>query len=336
MPPSLDESISQTPERHAGYTTTATLPKGPPESGHQHVEAPPRVIPPREGLPAVPDVGAPSCQQDCCAREESECESEVTDQRHYADVCYSLLAYLEDAESEIETLEEAFRSVADPLDLALMKAPGVDVVEDMRRCAKVNADFLTMLVQSDECIPEFWELPKDHQVQERNSVKVRTVLRQFVRDWADEGAEERQAQYGCLLDALEKYIPLPRQAPGQVQKPRVLAPGSGLARLPFECARRGYAAQGNEFSYHMLQGSKWVLNETATHHTHTIYPFILNMENRRNTRDHLRGVRIPDICPSAILCPPGVETSPEDYTTKPNSLVASKESPPYLSAPRLR
>lgn len=43
------------------------------------------------------------------------------------------------------------------------------------------------------------------------------------------------------------------------KKPRVLTPGSGLSRLPFECARRGYAAQGNEFSYHMLQGCKWVL-----------------------------------------------------------------------------
>ena len=53
----------------------------------------------------------------------------------------------------------------------------------------------------------FWQVPPDHQVQERNSVKVRTVLRQFVRDWADEGAKEREVQYGCLLDALERHVP---------------------------------------------------------------------------------------------------------------------------------
>lgn len=102
-------------------------------------------------------------------------------------------------------------------------------------------------------------MPSDHQVQERNSIKVRTVLRQFVRDWADEGAPERDLQYGCLLDALGRYVPNAfKESGGQAKKSRVLTPGSGLSRLPFECARRGYAAQGNEFSYHMLQGCKWV------------------------------------------------------------------------------
>ena len=108
-------------------------------------------------------------------------------------------------------------------------------------------------------LSRFWQMPGDHQVQERNSIKVRTVLRQFVRDWADEGAPERDLQYGCLLDALERYVPNAfKESGGQAKKSRVLTPGSGLSRLPFECARRGYAAQGNEFSYHMLQGCKWV------------------------------------------------------------------------------
>ena len=322
MPPSLDESMSQAPQLHGGYAASAAVP-GVAESGRQPV-VPPRVVPPREGYTAaIAATSATCCQDPRCAYaaaevgSDSDSESEATDQQHYADVCYSLLAYAEDAESDIESIEEFFRNVLDPHDLALMKAPGIKMVEQMRRCASINAEFLTMLVRSDECIPEFWELPPNHQVQERNSVKVRTVLRQFVRDWADEGAEERRSQYGCLLDALEKYIPLPKHAGGQpFKKPRVLAPGSGLARLPFECARRGYAAQGNEFSYHMLQGSKWVLNETSADHTHTIYPFILNMENRKNMSDHMRGVCIPDVCPSAILCPPGVETGPEEHLFK--------------------
>ena len=32
--------------------------------------------------------------------------------------------------------------------------------------------------------------------------------------------------------------------------------------------------------------------------------------------DHMRGVCIPDVCPSAILCPPGVETGPEEHLFK--------------------
>ncbi|CDJ48059.1 hypothetical protein, conserved [Eimeria brunetti] len=84
----------------------------------------------------------------------------------------------------------------------------------------------------------------------RNLSKVRSTLRQFVRDWAEEGAEEREAAYGPLLRALEEHLPI---IPGK-DPPRVLCPGSGLGRLPFEVMRRGYACQGNEFSYFMLIG----------------------------------------------------------------------------------
>jgi hypothetical protein len=37
---------------------------------------------------------------------------------------------------------------------------------------------------------------------------------------------------------------------------RVLCPGSGLGRLPFEVAKRGYGCQGNEFSFFMLLGNE--------------------------------------------------------------------------------
>ncbi len=41
---------------------------------------------------------------------------------------------------------------------------------------------------------------------------------------------------------------------------RVLCPGAGLGRLVFEVVCRGYACQGNEFSYFMLFVSNFVLN----------------------------------------------------------------------------
>lgn len=207
------------------------------------------------------------------------------------------------------TIAETFH-IPDPRDQAMMKLKVDDLMNEMKQCIVVNDHFLKMLVLSDLDAQDYWQMPPDHQVQERNSMKARTVLRQFVRDWGDEGAQERDVQYGCLLDALERYVPKNARPSGG--KPRVLAPGSGLSRLPFECARRGYAAQGNEFSYHMLQGCKWVLNETDREKSHVIYPFVLNLENRRNALDHVRPVAIPDVCPSRILCPPGVDPNPED------------------------
>ncbi|KAJ3281183.1 hypothetical protein HDU76_008995, partial [Blyttiomyces sp. JEL0837] len=65
--------------------------------------------------------------------------------------------------------------------------------------------------------------------------KVRTVLRQFVRDWAKEGAAERLATYQPILDALESiYKDVSVEERGLLS---VLVPGAGLGRLAFEIAR---------------------------------------------------------------------------------------------------
>ena len=53
---------------------------------------------------------------------------------------------------------------------------------------------------------------------------------------------------------------------------RVLVPGAGLARLVLEVAARGYGAQGNEFSYHMLLCSNFLLNSRLRPKALTIYP----------------------------------------------------------------
>ncbi|CDJ67865.1 GD16577, related, partial [Eimeria necatrix] len=133
----------------------------------------------------------------------------------------------------------------------------------------------------------------------RNLSKVRSTLRQFVRDWAEEGAEEREAAYGPLLRALEEHLPI---TPGQ-DPPRVLCPGSGLGRLPFEVMRKGYACQGNEFSYFMLIGSDFLLNSRLTPKSLPLQPYCLSTSNRRSQTDHLDVVWVPDVAPSEHVGP---------------------------------
>jgi carnosine N-methyltransferase len=58
-------------------------------------------------------------------------------------------------------------------------------------------------------------------------------MKHFVRDWADEGDEERQQSFGCILKSLA-------QTPRTKDKPlRVLLPGSGLGRLAHEVDNLG-------------------------------------------------------------------------------------------------
>ncbi|KAG6806702.1 hypothetical protein H0H93_002580, partial [Arthromyces matolae] len=84
--------------------------------------------------------------------------------------------------------------------------------------------------------------------------KLRTTLKQLVRDWSEEGRAEREACYEPMKDALAKHfsnvpaeerfcpsqsIPPPLTYPANVyrNKLRVLVPGTGLGRLAYDVAR---------------------------------------------------------------------------------------------------
>ncbi|KAJ1301282.1 hypothetical protein OPQ81_003687 [Rhizoctonia solani] len=131
--------------------------------------------------------------------------------------------------------------------------------------------------------------------------KVRSTLKQFVRDWGVEGKVERDSCYGPMLDALcEHFHDVPVEERGNF---RVLVPGAGLGRLAWDVAARGFTCQGNEFSHYMLLASYFVLNRTRAKFEHTIHPFIHSISNTVSARSLLRAVQIPDVLPSDL--PPG-------------------------------
>ncbi|ANQ07896.1 Uncharacterized protein PCOAH_00020230 [Plasmodium coatneyi] len=124
----------------------------------------------------------------------------------------------------------------------------------------------------------------------QNMSKVRSTLRQFVRDWSIEGKHERDSAYEPMLKSLDKYLPITDD-----YVPKILCPGSGLGRLPYEVAKKGYRSQGNEFSYFMLLASNFILNYYNEKESLKIQPYCLNTLNRRRRDDHLKVVTLPDI-----------------------------------------
>ncbi|KAI0062566.1 N2227-domain-containing protein [Artomyces pyxidatus] len=131
--------------------------------------------------------------------------------------------------------------------------------------------------------------------------KVRSTLKQFVRDWSEKGREEREASYKPLKDALLEYfsdIPMEER-----HNFRVLVPGAGLGRLAYDVAKLGFSCQGNEFSHYMLLASFFILNRTDEINQHTIYPYVHSFSNLPNRTSMLQSVSIPDVLPSDI--PPG-------------------------------
>ncbi|KAG8884284.1 hypothetical protein FRB98_002524 [Tulasnella sp. 332] len=142
--------------------------------------------------------------------------------------------------------------------------------------------------------------------------KLRSTLKQFVRDWSAEGKEERDASYKPMLDALfDHFSDVPEN---QRLSVRVLVPGAGLARLAWECARAGFTSQGNEFSHFMLLSSYFILNRTDQVDQHTIYPYVHSFSNVRSASDLTRAIKIPDVRPSDLPDPSDFSLVAGDFT----------------------
>jgi carnosine N-methyltransferase len=89
--------------------------------------------------------------------------------------------------------------------------------------------------------------------------KLRSTLKQFVRDWSEEGKQERESCYKPMKDALIEYFAaVPPEARSNL---RILVPGAGLGRLAYDIAKLGFTCQGNEFSHYMLLSSYFILNK---------------------------------------------------------------------------
>ncbi|KAG8216200.1 putative carnosine N-methyltransferase [Butyriboletus roseoflavus] len=132
--------------------------------------------------------------------------------------------------------------------------------------------------------------------------KLRSTLKQFVRDWSEDGKAERDSCYEPMKRVLEEYFK------GRDRRTiRVLVPGAGLGRLAYDVAKLGFACQGNEFSHYMLLSSYLILNKTESIGEYTIYPYIHSFSNIPSKNALLRPVKIPDILPSDL--PPGTDFS---------------------------
>lgn len=248
--------------------------------------------------------------------EDGCCEDGMDAERcHFLDVCWSFMKYQEDVSYDLGRIQEAINSL-DAHDMALWEVDGVRLMKELKIASSVNAKFLSILPSPEvsgvdlgpDCDKVVRTVPTSHRVASRNSSKVRSTLRQFVRDWAAEGKGERDDNYLPLIEALKKIMPATdsegrflQNGQGQNGAPKVLCPGSGLGRLPFDLARIGYDAQGNEFSYHMLLGSHLILNRCNQANAFTIYPFVMSLGNRKGKSDQLRPVKIPESPPSQCL-----------------------------------
>ncbi|OQS07067.1 hypothetical protein THRCLA_00923 [Thraustotheca clavata] len=179
-----------------------------------------------------------------------------------------------------------------------------DNITSLLRCAKKNQEFWDDICEMQKRFGPEVQLPAHVNFKQplktpyRHYSKLKSTLHQCVRDWAEEGAEERERCYKPLLDALERALPVTKE---NKFKQKVLVPGAGLGRLALEIVSRGYVTEGNEFSYQMLFTSNFILNCASQPNSITLHPWIDNPSNVISFKDFSRPVTIPDVSPAQLL-----------------------------------
>ncbi|KAG7881312.1 hypothetical protein KL938_003442 [Ogataea parapolymorpha] len=161
----------------------------------------------------------------------------------------------------------------------------------------LNAQFLEQIAMT---VAPMWGSEPDPGVWAECSAqdldKVRSILVQFAREWSAECADERAASFGRILQECENLFPDVVNR----QNVEVLVPGSGLGRLVVEFVRRGFRTQGNEFSYHMLTNSSFIVNHSFCENNFVICPYLHKSSNVSKRTDQIRQVYIPDFNPGDI------------------------------------
>ncbi|CAG8683221.1 17001_t:CDS:10, partial [Acaulospora morrowiae] len=124
------------------------------------------------------------------------------------------------------------------------------------------------------------------QVTEFDMDKLRSTIKQFLREWSLEGQPERDTTYKPLLESLIDYfkdVPIEKRP-----SIKVLVPGAGLGRLAFDIVTQAV----KEMNFR----STWI----ERIHQYEIYPFIHSFSNIISSDDQLRPVYIPDALPSSV------------------------------------
>ncbi|VUG18435.1 DEBR0S3_10814g1_1 [Brettanomyces bruxellensis] len=170
-------------------------------------------------------------------------------------------------------------------------------LELLDSCIKTNENFFREVALTTD---RLWQAGRDpsswSDCSSQDLDKLRGIMIQYVREWSDICVKERDNSMGRILRKCEELFPNIDNRPNV----NVLVPGAGLGRLVVEFVKRGFCTQGNEFSYHMLLNSSFILNASYRSNNFCICPFIHKQSNNAEKKYQTRQVFFPDFYPPDV------------------------------------
>ncbi|KAM6991174.1 carnosine N-methyltransferase [Passerculus sandwichensis] len=227
-------------------------------------------------------------------------EEERLEREHFRRIINAFRYYGTNMHERVNRTERQFKSLpANQQSLLPQFLPHLDKI---RKCIDHNQEILQTIV--NDCVHMF----ENKEYGEDGSGKItpastfdmdklKSTLKQFVRDWSEEGKSERDSCYQPIISEIIKNFPKERW---DFSKVNILVPGAGLGRLAWEIAMLGYACQGNEWSLFMLFSSNFVLNRCSQINSCKLYPWIHQFSNNRRSADQIRPIYFPDVDPHSL------------------------------------
>ncbi|KAM0756073.1 N2227-domain-containing protein [Meredithblackwellia eburnea MCA 4105] len=237
--------------------------------------------------------GAPGAMD---ADDDEDVGSPASESAHQATVVATFDSYLRRALSANQRRRGDYYCLSEEHRALL---PGYnDLLKQVDEKLRVNGQLVEAMIDSNVFPPDPDAALSAPAPKESDHEKLRSTLRQCVRDWSEQGKQEREETYTPILDALSSYF---RDIPIEKKSAlKVLVPGAGLGRLAWEIVNAGYSCQANEFSLFMLVASAFILNHTSSKKEFELYPFLHSFSNIRSRTDLLKPILIPDVLPSDI------------------------------------
>ncbi|KAJ3271862.1 hypothetical protein HDV01_006147 [Terramyces sp. JEL0728] len=174
-----------------------------------------------------------------------------------------------------------------------LKQQLIDRLTNHFECININSFLFHRIIEEHPVFIEKQDGIQLDPISEQDHDKVRSTLKQIVRDWSADGEQERNQTYIPILHMLESvYKDTLIENRGAI---KVLCPGAGLGRLVFEIVQRGFSCQGNEFSFFMLLTSNFILNQIEKPNSAEIYPYIHQFSNMPSAQIQTKLVTFPDV-----------------------------------------
>jgi len=218
--------------------------------------------------------------------------------RHLRSIVSAFFNYQIDSLREVSRMERDFKSIGEKYTKRL-SFNYTERIEKLKHAIWQNYSFLLKIAEPYKNMFKLFKASSGEILMEplivevKDIIKMRSTLKLFIRDWAIDGIEERNSTYKPILNELQLFFK-DRPKKDFEDGINVLVPGAGLGRLMYEIAKLGFKSQGNEFSYHMLLSSNYILNNTSKENEFFIQPLIHSFSNLINEEIPFKKIYIPD------------------------------------------